>query len=322
MPASNDYTDNVVDLKVLRELVGTDWINESVLYKSGVIALDSRPLPSGTFSVAVRNQMFEAEDEGIALGIGTSLSSKERKQVEISHPIIRRGNVGLLDDIQGEIQAGGPEDMGRVSEEIRRAASTYLDTAIIKALEGAAAANTSGQTGDGSIISLSSLNTAKYLRGDKSEGFQNGFWMLRANVMQTLVGLGLVAQTSNTFGVQGQNTIVLEGMAPKLLGMGFIVTDKLNQPDATDEYMYALERGSIIVRGNLNPIISSHEVEDGFGTKIKFRISFSAGVKGMKWAGSQQDIYTNAELATSTNWSVGALSYKHIPVTRLKTDDA
>lgn len=322
MPATQGYTDNVVDLKVLRELIGSDWTNESVLFQSGVIDFDSTPLPTGTFSVAVRNQMFEDDEEGQALGIGSSLNSKERKQVEISHPIIRRGNVGLLDDIQGEIQAGGPEDISRMAVEARRAAAVYFDTAVLKALFGGAAANTDNLVGSGGIISLDLLNQLKWIRGDYGSRFQNGSLLMRSTVAQTMWGLGLIAQTSNTFGVQGQNTIVLEGIAPKVLGMGVLVSDKVTPPDATDEYVYALERGAIKVRGDLMPKLRFSDVENGFADKIKFRITFSAGIKGMKWAGAQQDIYTNDELANSANWSLGYRVGKQVPVARLLTDNA
>lgn len=322
MPASQGYTDNVVDLKVLRELVGSDWTNESVLVQSGVIEMDNTPLPSGTYSVAVRNQMFEDDEEGQALGIGSSLSSKERTQIEISHPIIRRGNVGLIDDIQGEVQAGGPDDIARIAQEARRAAAVYFDTAVLQALFGGAAANTGNQVGSGGIISLDLLNQLKWVRGDYGSRFQNGALLMRSTVAQTMWGLGLIAQTSNTFGVQGQNSIVLSGIAPKVLGMDVLVSDKITPPDATDEYIYALEKGAIKVRGDMTPKFRFSDVENGFADKIKFRITFSAGIKGIKWAGSQQDIYTNAELATSTNWALGARSAKHVPVARLLTDNA
>lgn len=322
MPASQSYTDNVIDLKVLTGLVGSDWTNESVLVQSGVIEMDSTPLPSGTYSVAVRNQMFEDDEEGQALGIGSSLSSKERTQIEISHPIIRRGNVGLIDDIQGEIQAGGADNIERIAQEARRAAAVYFDTAVLQALFGGAAANTGNQVGSGAIVSLDLLNQLKWVRGDYGSRFQNGALLMRSTVAQTMWGLGLIAQTSNTFGVQGQNSIVLSGIAPKVLGMDVLVSDKITPPDATDEYVYALEKGAIKVRGDMIPKFRFSDVENGFADKIKFRISFSAGIKGMKWAGSQQDIYTNAELATSTNWSLGARSAKHVPVARLNTDNA
>lgn len=329
MPASQGYTDNVVDLKVLRELVGSDWTNESVLVQSGVIEMDNTPLPSGTYSVAVRNQMFEDDEDGQALGIGSSLNSKERTQIEISHPIIRRGNVGLIDDIQGEVQAGGPDDIARIAQEARRAAAVYFDTAVLQCIFGGAAANATGNNGgagntvgNGAIISLDLLNQLKWCRDDYGSRFQNGFLLMRSTVAQTMWGLGLVAQTSNTFGVSAQNEIVLSGIAPKVLGMGILVSDKVTPPDATDEYVYALEKGSIRVRGDMTPKFRFSDVENGFADKIKFRITFSAGIKGMKWSGSQQDIYTNAELATSTNWALGYRVAKQVPVARLKTDNA
>ncbi len=322
MPASQEYTDNVVELKVLRELVGTDWIKESVLYKSGAVAYTGKPLPTGTFSVAVRNQMFEDDEDGQAIGIGSSLSKKDRKQVEISHPIVRRGNVGLLDEVQGEIQAGGPEDVASMANEIRIAAATYMDTALLRAVEGIGAAITTNQSGNGATIDLPGMNTAKYIRGDKSSGFQNGFWLVNSGIMQKLVSLGLVAPTSNTWGMGNQDQIVLTGMANTLLGMSFIVTDKLsaNASDATDDNVFLLEKGAIQVTGSLNPIIKFSDVEDGFAQKIKFRIGFSAGVRNVRWAGAQQDIYTNAELATSSNWALGALSAKNVPLALYVTD--
>lgn len=324
MPASQGYTDNVVDLKVLQGLVGTDWLTESVLYKSGAVVRDTRPLPTGTFVTDVRTKMFEDEDEGQAIGIGSTLSSEERVQTAMNHPIVRRGNVALVDDIQGEIQAGGPEDMARMADEIRRAAAVYFDTALIKTLEGslASTALSSLQVGAGAQLTLPLLNAAKFARGDKGyAAFQNGFILWNSAMQQYATDLGLVAATSNTYGMNAQNQIVMSGMVDKVLGMNVLVTDKLAAPDANDYYAYLLESGAFVVRGSMEPKIVISDVENGFATKLKFRITFSAGIRGVSWSGSQQDVYTNAELATGSNWTLGAASYKHVPAVRMLTDN-
>jgi len=324
MPASQGYTDNIVDLKVLQGLVGSDWLNESVLFKSGAVLRDTRPLPTGTFVTDVRTKMFEDDEEGQAIGVGSTLSSAERKQIAMNHPIVRRGSVALVDDIQGEIQAGGPEDMARMADEIRRAAAVYFDTALIKALEGsmASTALSSLQVGTGATLTLPLLNAAKFARGDKGyAAFQNGFILWSSAMQQTATDLGLVAATSNTYGMNAQNQIVMTGMVDKVLGMNVLVSDKLTAPDANDHYAYLLEQGAFIVRGGMEPKIVISDVENGFASKLKFRITFSAGVRGVSWAGSQQDVYTNTELGTAANWTLGANSYKHVPAVRMLTDN-
>ena len=126
MPASQGYTDNVVDLKyfvnssdrtgpmnrssfkvVLLKWITPRFLRERIVSLCGIKCLKTMKMGKPLESVRAFN-------------------SKERTQIEISHPIIRRGNVGLIDDIQGEVQAGGPDDIARIAQEARRAAAVSL----------------------------------------------------------------------------------------------------------------------------------------------------------------------------------------------------
>jgi hypothetical protein len=309
---------NIVDLKVLAGLVGTDWQNKAVLMQSGVMQSDGRPLGTGTQTTTIRGKLFEGDDVGQEVGIATPLSFADATQTEMVAPIVVRADGATLWDIQGEIQAGGAPSDAEVAMQMRAKAAQMLDTVGIKIMEGCAAANTSNQDGTGATISLILINTAKYTRLDYAEGFQNGAFICRANIAQKLGELGLTAATSNTWGIDGAG-IALTGTIPKLQGMNLLVSEKVTAVDANDSYAYLVERGGILFRGSEVPTIAISDVEDGFGKRIKFRIRFSAVVKGMSWKGGQSDIYTNVDLAAAANWELKAAYAKHVPLVRMYT---
>lgn len=317
MAATGDYS-NIVDLKVLQGLVGTDYANKSVLFNLGVLQMDGRPLPTGTQTTIVRGQIFESDEDGQAIGVGTDVSFKDASQTEMIAPIVVRADGATLWDIQGEIQAGGPTSEADLAQQINAKAASMLDTAVIKILEGCAAANTGNQTGSGATITLDLINDARWVRDDYAPGFQNGVFLCRSEIAQKIHSLGLVAATSNTFGISGAG-IALQGTIPLLQGMNVAVSDKLTAIDSNDSYAYLLERNSILFRGSEAPVIKMSDVENGFGTRVKFRVRFAAVVRGMSWTGGGSDVYTNAELATSGSWTLRAAQAKHVPVARMQT---
>lgn len=315
--ATADYS-NIVDLKVLSGLVGTDWQYKSVLAQLGVLAMDSRPLPTGTQTTVVRGAIFESDDEGQAVGFASSLSFKDSTQTEMVVPLIVRADGATLWDIQGEVQAGGPISEADLATQIRAKAAQMLDTALIKIIEGCGAANTGNQDGSGAALSLALVNQARWKRADYASGFQNGVFLCRSEIAQFMHGLGLVAATSNTWGITGQD-IALTGTIPSVQGMQLAVSDKLTAVDANDSYAFLMEKNSILFRGSEAPTIVMSDVEEGFGKRIKFRIRFGATVKGMSWKGGASDVYTSADLSTSGNWELKAAYAKHVPMVRMYT---
>lgn len=315
--ATAEYS-NAVDLKVLSGLIGTDWQYKSVLSQLGVLAVDGRPLPTGTQTTTVRGQIFETDDEGQAVGFATSLSFKDATQTEMVAPIAVRADGATLWDIQGEVQAGGPISEADLATQIRAKSAQMLDTAVIKIIEGCGAANTGNQDGSGAALTLALVNQARFARDDYAMGFQNGVFLCRSEIGQFIHGLGLVAATSNTWGITGQN-IALTGTIPAVQGMQLAISDKLTAIDANDSYAYLLEKNSIIFRGSETPVIKMSDVEEGFGMRVKFRIRFAAVVRGMSWKGGASDVYTSADLAASANWELKAAYAKHVPMVRMQT---
>lgn len=320
MAASAAFSSNVVNVDEFSQLVGTDYQNAAVLMQSGAIETDTRPLGNGTRSIGVRRQVWEGDVEGQSLAIDGEFSMKDVNDVQWLSPIIVRGDAASSYTLQALIGPDGVTDVAALAVQARAKIGQMIDSAAIAALEGAAAANTGNQSGSDTILTLPTLNTARFVRGDVGNMFQNGVIVLRSELMATAMSLGLVAATSNTWGIAGAN-IALNGMVPTIQGMFPYVTNKLSLSSTTSHYAYLLEKGALIFRGSEAPIVQISDIPKGMGYYFKFTVRFAIGVKGMTWGGAASDEVTNAELRTSGNWTLAASAAKLVPVVRFETDD-
>lgn len=328
--AQSDSYGNIVDIKVLRGLIGTDWLNMSVLMKSGAMTLDPRPLDWGTQFTSVRNKLLQdttaGGQTGQAIGIGSTVTFAERTQTEIVTPVVQRATGAIIDTVQEMIQAGGPGKEEELALEIREWAAEAVDTLGVRILEGAIASVTENllDTSGSGDITLDAINQARYKRGDYADRFKGGLFIAHSHIMQDLKTSGLVAFTSNTWGTQ--NTQSTDGVIPLVQGMQTWTTDKLAQEGgvftgggSVDYYTYMLEPGALVVRGQLLPVIQDDGVENGFGRKIKVMIRIGIALRGIGYSGAQGDIITDADLNSSANWSNKLMSAKHVPAVRLQT---
>lgn len=317
---STTYTSNVVDIPTLIGLFGTDWPNQAVAMKSGAVMLDTRPIPNTSQVINVRNQIFETEEDGQAIGIDGELNFKEQIQTSIYAPVVVRADAANIYTLQGEIQAGGPIDEAAIAEQMRAKAAIMIDTAVVRAIEGIGAAITGNAYGDGSTITLDLLNSARWNRGDFGNAFQDGIILWRSEMMAKAMSLGLVAATSNTWGADAQNQIALRGTVPTVQGLYPFVSNKLALSGA-DQLAYLIEKNSVLLRANLEPVVEIAPIEKGFGHRVKFYIRMAIGFRGVGWSGAVSDIVTNDDLAASGNWALKAAQTKHVPIVRWLTDN-
>lgn len=321
---------NIVDLKVVQGLVGTDYVNKSVLFQTGAMVHDSRPMPTGTLSSIVRTQSWENDQTGQTIGIGGEFATVEKTQTEIVVPIFQKGNMLTIDEIQERAQAGGISPNEYLANSIRENAASIIDTMGIRVMEGVAAAITSNQFDSSdtpAAISLSTLNSAKFTRGDYADNFnRGGIFIANSTSMAALMNLGLVAYTSNTFGGVGTE-FSFKGSFPTLLGMNPWMTDKLRAAtsggvlagNGTGNFCYLLEKGALVVRGDLAPLVRVDPIPKGMGDYAKFMLRLSIGLRLVGWTGTANDLVSETELGDRANWTSKALSDKHIPVARLET---
>jgi hypothetical protein len=210
-----------------------------------------------------------------------------------------------------------------LSAEVSSKGGAMIDDSAVRVVEGVAAANTANQSGSDTIWTLPTLNAARWKRGDAGNQFQNGFIFLRSELMEVLQSGGLVAPTSNTWGLIGTD-ISLTGMIPTIQGMYPVVTDKIDLvPSVGNHYAYLLEKGGLVIRGSESPIIEIAKIPDGFGNRIMFAVRVAMGVPYMGWSGAS-DVITDTDLATAANWSlkVSSTKAKLVPLVRWETDES
>lgn len=320
MAASANYTANVVDIPEFSALVGTDYQNAAVLVQSGAVEVDGRPIGTGTKTIGVRREVFQADEDGQSIDSDGELSFKSIKDVEWDSPIVTRADAANSFTLQALIGPNGVLDGAALAEQARVKVGRMIDSALLAATEGAAASNTGNQSGSDTILTLPTLNAARFKRGDAGQ-FKNGIIILRSELMQTAYDLGLVAATSNTWGASAQDQIALTGMVPTIMGMVPFVSDKVSLASAGNHYAYLLEKGALLFRGGMMPTAQIDGVEKGFGFRFKFFVRFAVGMKGMGYTGTTSDNIPNSELSTSGNWTLKAAYAKHVPVVRFETDN-
>jgi len=319
---STNYTDNIIDIDVLNALVGTDYQMKTAAFQSGLLSIDSRPLPTGTQMVDVRRRFFEDEYDGQANGTAGEINFKDVKDISNNSPVIFREDGVSLFDKQGLIQPGGKIDPAALAEDIRIKAAQMIDTAALRVLEGVSAAVTANQYGTGAVLTLAELNAARWIREDFGDAFNGGLIVMRSELMQKAHDLGLVAATSNTWGADAQNQIAQRGMIQTIQGMFPIISNKLSLSGTSKQYAYLCEKGAITFRGGVVPYVESVRMERSLGYRIKLMVRFALGVKGVSYSGSFSDIYENSDLSTSSNWTLKAAYAKHVPIARFHTNQS
>lgn len=315
-PSAN-YTTNVVDVPLLGSLVGTEWITQSVLLTSGAMYHDSRPLDYGTNTVNIRREIFERTSGQAPASDGT-ISFRDIKDTEYRSPIFVRADGANILTLQGVISAGGVIDYNQLSANVSAKAAYMLDESAVKVVEGVGGIATA--SGSDATATLALLNTARWSRGDKGNQFMNGHFFCRSELMATLFGLGVVAPTSNTWGLSEGGKFSMLGQIPMIQGMTAHVSNKISLVGGVNHYAYMIEPGAIIHRGGETPTIEVAKIPDGFGTRIMFYIRAALGFQGAGWTG-ESDVITDTDLSTAANWALKAAVTADIKMVRWETDD-
>ena len=317
--AKTSYADIYDPINIMK-LVGQDWQHAAKILSSGIVKLDSRPL-KGTQVSELRQTLFQ-DTSGQALKAGDSISSQKETQSRIKHPIIWRYQSADQPDVIDEIKDENiPSENVVMAEAIRRACAQYLDDSAIACIKGTGAALTDNQEGDGTdLISLDEIVGAKAKLGDAGVNLNGGSAGMRSEVFWKMVRLGMVAATSNTFGLSAQDAMVASGMLPQnILGLSPIVDDKFEALGSNKFYVYLIGANSLVVRGNSTPEVKVAEdtANKKFSTITNFKVSYGIGFDGMDFGATAAEDISDTALATSGNWTLGAAYSKNIPLARL-----
>lgn len=326
---------NLIDRAKIAEIVGTRYLNMAKISQSGLLSPEGN-IGQGTTEEWIREELFETGTSGQAIGVNSEISLKDKTQTLYKMPVCWRADGALLDDVFEEISVKTKRaaETNVVNGVSRKAAQMVDDVyfAIINGYGSYAATNSVNyQDSNGSQISTSILQQGKKARSDEGS-FDNGIIVARSIVIHKLHTLGLVAFTSNTLGVQAQDSLTQTGkfVNGTVLGMSMLMVDKLyNQAgsalDTGDQYVYLMEQGSIRIKNGGTPDIDPlQRKERAFQDVIKFRIKVGGTVKGITWQGSvgAQGEITNTALETGTNWTSALKSgnEKYIPVSLIRVD--
>ena len=204
---------------------------------------------------------------------------------------------------------------------ISEASSEYLDTSGISALEGISGALTSNQFDAGANdISLAFINDTKKLTLDKKSQLNGGGIVMHSKVYYDAVALGLVSNSTNTFGNSAQDSMVRNGELPEtILGLTPIVTDKLAL-DSGDYRTFLVGPGVFVIRGNAAPNIEFQRKPNAKATITLFDISYGIGVDAMKWGLAGKEDVSDAELLDDSNWTLATNAHSNdVAIYRLQT---
>lgn len=331
---STEYA-NLIDPQLLNNNIDADYANEARLVASSIVSVEGVPDESSQLGW-VKNKMF-AGSNAQAVGVGTSLTIKNKVQSEFQFPIVKRGNAGELDGTFEQIRKKATRlswTEREVQENITNSltdglmtnAGQGLDDVGINILLGTSAfckTNSINYNDDsGSQVSLVAISETMALRGEASTQFsQNGFICMTGVMYQKMIQLGLVAFTTVTTGMAKQDMFVESGDLGRILGMRPFTSDKITQPEANDERIILIEQGGLRMVASPIDVKRPQKIprRDAFEQEYYFR----AGgiVNGFSWATAKANVVTDADLSTGTNYEVFAENNKNLPFAVLEVDE-
>lgn len=313
------YAD-IIDPQVISNLIPGDWLNSIALVKSGLVRVDSGVIAS-TQSDFVREDVFNTEEDGQAIGVGGSISIKSKSQAKYSIPVVARADGASFDDIAEEITPDVKmSTQNNLTEAILKKSESMVDGVLVNTIMGcglklAALAKNYKDAGS-SALSLALIQEAKAQRGDQGL-FMGGFIAMKGLVYFKLGALGCV--TAPTVGLAKQDQIVQMGTIGSILGMTPVMSDRIADFSDTDVPLYLLENQALILKGGVAPAVDPIlRSENSFQDIVKFMLRCGATVSGMGWTASKADVVTNADLATVGNWAQAAYASKNVKMAVLR----
>lgn len=305
-------------IKIMR-IIGQDWLNDAKIMMSGIARRDARPV-QGTLTHELRHTRFQ-DTSGQAVVAGGSISSQKHTQSRKIHPVIWRYQSADEPDVIEEIEVKGvPAENATMAEDIRKAATQYVDDSAVATIKGAGAALTSNQEDStGSVITLVDLVNGFAKLNEDGFKVQGGGMAMHSAVYWKLVALGVVAATSNTYGNTVQTQMVLSGNLPtNVLGMTPIVSDKFSVVTGSNYYMYYIGKDVLVIRGNDVPQVevARATVNKKFSTITNFKVAFGIGIDGTTWGVTGKENVTDTDLSTSGNWTLAASNSQDVALVR------
>lgn len=331
MPSYSDY----IDPQVIAANIGADYANESKIFNSGIVRDMGAP-SEGSQVEWIKTALFSGNPEGQAIGVGTEINLEEEEQTSYALPIFSRADGALIDQEAERIISKAPY-MGlsfeQVQEKIMQSMTEAVNTQAMQMYDSALAKVLSGCTEYMATNDINYLDTAadqialndftQVLSevGEAASRFTDGgaFVVLKGDMKQKLISLGLVAATSNTMGNIQQDEIVRTGSLGTLLGMNVLDTDKIDGTDDTDQYISIVGRGSMPAFRSVIDVRPLQEKERSFQEILKFRFHGGSVVDGLSWSANKSNIVTNTQLATGTNYETAASNTKNIPLCVIRT---
>ena len=135
---------DVYDPIKIKKLIGQRWLNEAKIISSGIVMRDERPM-QGTLTYELRQTRFQ-DTSGQAVKAGGTISSQKHTQTRTQHPISWRYQSADEPDVIEEIEVKDvPVENATMAEDIRLAASQYVDDSIVSTMKGTGAALTDNQ---------------------------------------------------------------------------------------------------------------------------------------------------------------------------------
>jgi hypothetical protein len=318
------YAD-VIDPQVVAEIIPGDWQNSIQIVQSGLVSFAGEPL-SSSLEDFIREDLFNSDEDGQTVGVGSQIDLKDLVQNKYSIPIVNRADGATLDDIEGDITAQvRTKVQDNFIERVMEKAGRMLEGVAIATAVGCGAKLVSAaenyKDGNGSQVSLALINELRSKRGDQGK-FQGGFMLMRGDMLFKLGALGLISESSNTTSVNFKDQIVNFGEFSKILGMTPVVSDRVpTVPSETDQYIYLMEAGAIKMKGAGRPMIDPIiRATDAFADIVKFRIRVGGTVLGMGYSGTRSDKISNTDLQTATNWARAAKYAKNVKMAVLRVD--
>ena len=321
--ANPSYSD-IYDPKELQALVGKSWVNETSLFKTGIFKWDVRPL-QGTQVTTIWQKRFQGRS-GQTVPAGGSISPTVKVQTAGYAPIIWRYDSVVESDVNNQIEAKGlPAVKASMADDVKEAAMQYSEDAAIAVIKGVGAAMTGNQAGSGATVSLDGMVDGLAALDDQGYKLNGGAAAMRSAIYYKLLKLGVVAQTSNTWGIDAQNNMVKSGQIPEnVLGLTPIVTNKIADLGSNKSYVYYIGKEALHLQGNTLPTfeVAKLTVNGIFGTKTNFYITFAVGAIGATWGKAASEVISDTDLETSANWTLANTAQKFVNLARVHVASA
>uniref|UniRef100_A0A6M3LZJ9 Capsid protein n=1 Tax=viral metagenome TaxID=1070528 RepID=A0A6M3LZJ9_9ZZZZ len=316
---ANPALSNLINYPKIAKIVADSWINAAALIRTGVIKRN--PFSNqGTYEYTLRERVFQ-DATGAATDVGDPIPNTAKVQYEVKFPKLFRQfsyeESVLLQKI--EVKDAVMETVSTVNG-IRDAGTQAVDNSLYNILVGVGAAMDSNQSGTASAtVALTDFTATMAKLGERGLDLNGGAMVANSQVYWTLLGLGMATASNNTMGDVNKNGMVIMGKLPnELLGLSFIMTDKLTAAATNKYYVYMAGRESLYLYGTEAPELYAG---DKFGdrilsTVINGNVSYGAGFKNVTYGGSFGLKVLDTELATSANWTLAAADQKLVPIAR------